>query len=188
VWIPDAADEPWTWRGDGGDEERMAFDRGAALVDVIHAAVGRETAAGARRPDDALPPATPPAIPPAIPPATWADASRAIELAETVPRSLVKGRAIDLHREEFSEIGTFKGTMASLGCAIVLGALFVLVVAAVLGVVASQMRQEGQELQRGLLRTLVGAWPFMVLAVMVLFLAIQVLPALLGLGRDDDAR
>jgi uncharacterized BrkB/YihY/UPF0761 family membrane protein len=78
--------------------------------------------------------------------------------------------------------------MASLGCAIVLGALFVLVVAAVLGVVASQMREEGQELQRGLLRTLVGAWPFMVLAVMVLFLAIQVLPALLGLGRDDDAR
>ena len=176
VWIPDAADEPWTWRGDGGDEERMAFDRGAALVDVIHAAVGRETAACARQPDDALPPAT------------WADASRAIELAETVPRSLVKGRAIDLHREEFSEIGTFKGTMASLGCAIVLGALFVLVVAAVLGVVASQMREEGQELQRGLLRTLVGAWPFMVLAVMVLFLAIQVLPALLGLGRDDDAR
>lgn len=176
VWVPDAADEPWTWTGDDGDEEQMAFDRGAALMEVVRAALGRDAAAAPHRPDEALPPAT------------WADASRAVELAETVPRSLIRGRAIDLHREEFSEIGTFKGTMASLGCAIVLGGLFVLVLAAVLGVVASQMKENGQELERGLLRTLVGAWPFAVLAVMVLFLAIQVLPVLMQLGRDDDGR
>ncbi len=176
VWIPDAADEPWTWRGDGGDEHRMAFDRAAALVDVVHAAVGTGAEAGPQRAEDALPPAA------------WADAARAIELAETVPRSLRRGRAIDLHREEFSEIGTFKGTMASAGCGIVLGALVVLLLAALLGVVASQLKNDDQEPQRAFLRQLIGAWPVAVLAVMVVFLLIQFLPVLTGLGRDDDGR
>lgn len=176
VWNPDAADEPWTWRGEGGVEEQMPFDRGGALVEVVRAVVSAGAGAPPRPSDESLPPAA------------WADASRAIELAETVPRSLLRGRAIDLHREEFSEIGTFKGTMASLGCAIVLGGLLVLVMAAVLGVVASQMKAEGQELQRGLLRTVVGAWPIAVLAVMLLFLAIQFLPVLTGISREDDGR
>ena len=44
---------------------------------------------------------------------TWAEAARTVELAETIDRSLSRGRTIDLHKEEFSDIGTFKGTMAS---------------------------------------------------------------------------
>jgi len=95
----EAADEPtrpWTWSGP--PVERLAFDTAACLLD--------RCAGGA--------------VGDGVPTATWADAARAVELAETVPRSLAKGRAIDLHREEFSELGTFRGTMASLGCAIVL--------------------------------------------------------------------
>ena len=54
------------------------------------------------------------------PPAIWPDAARTIELAETIPRSVKRGRGIDLHQEEFSELGTFRGTMASLGCGIII--------------------------------------------------------------------
>jgi predicted dehydrogenase len=123
-----------------------------------------------------------------LPPATWADASRAIELAETVPRSLARGRAIDLHREEFSEIGTFKGTMASLGCGIVLVGLLVMLLAAVAGVVLGQMKGNDQQPARDLLRQVVGAWPVVLLVLMLLFLAVQFLPALTGIDRNDDDR
>ena len=39
-----------------------------------------------------------------------------MELAETIDRSLHKGRTIELHYEDYTEEGTFKGTMTSLGC------------------------------------------------------------------------
>jgi hypothetical protein len=109
----------------------------------------------------------------AVPPASWADAARAIELAETVPRSLAKGRAIDLHKEEFSELGTFKGTMASLGCAIVLGALLLLMLATLVGGVAKEARW-------GFGEWIAGLWPIVVLSVLGIFLTLQLLPLLIG--------
>ena len=121
-----------------------------------------------------------------VPPASWPDAARALEIAETVPRSLARGRAIDLHHEEFSELGTFRGTMASLGCGIVLLALM-LVVAATL--VAGISREIGWEIGTAA----ANAWPVIVLVALVVFLALQLLPLLLGpdrpprSGRGPDA-
>ncbi len=53
----------------------------------------------------------------------WPDAAKSVELAETIDRSLKKGRTIELHQQEFSDISTFKGTMTSLGCGLLLLAL-----------------------------------------------------------------
>lgn len=117
---------------------------------------------------------TPPAPPPpnSLPPATWPDAARAIELAETVPRSLKRGRTIDLHQEEFSELGTFRGTMASLGCGIIMVGLLVLFLATLVGGVA---RAAGWEFAE----RLAGIWPYVILGTLLLFLALQLLPLLL---------
>jgi hypothetical protein len=154
VDIPDEphdsnARSPWTWSGDRTETE--PFDRGGIMLEELHRR---------RQP-------TP------IAPATWADAARAIELAETVPRSLARGRAIDLHQEEFSELGTFRGTMASLGCGLVLATLLLLVLATLLGGIAREAGWAWGE-------QIAGIWPWVVLVTLSLFLALQVLPLLIG--------
>jgi len=143
-----------------------SFDAGEAMLDVLRAACEAEQAE------------TPAQAVASTRAASWADAARAIELAESVPRSLAKGRSIDLHKEEFSEIGTFKGTMASLGCAIVLAGLFLLLLATLLGGIA---REAGWPL----VEQVAGAWPTAVLAVLGVFLALQLLPLLIGAGPAD---
>jgi predicted dehydrogenase len=149
VTIPDDSRLPWTWSGP--EPATAIFDRGAALLDVLHGDFSGDE----------------------VPPATWSDAARAIEVAETAPRSLAKGRSIELHQEEFSELGTFRGTMASLGCGLVLAALLVLVLATLVGGIA---RASGW----GWGERLAGIWPQVVLAVLGLFLALQFLPLLIG--------
>jgi len=144
-------DSLWTWTGDRS--ETLAFNRGALMLDELH-----------RRRE-----------PTTIAPAAWSDAARTIELAETVPRSLAKGRAIDLHQEEFTELGTFRGTMASLGCGLVLMTLLLLVLATLVGGIAREAGWEWGE-------RIAGIWPQVVLAALGLFLALQVLPLLIGAG------
>ena len=159
IEAPDDPTSDWTWNGEA---HRGGFDRGAATLTALDAALG----VGSPNDTDA------------IPPASWSDAARAIELAETVPRSLARGRSIDLHREEFSDLGTFKGTMASLGCGLIMVALFVVIVATV---VAGVAREFGWTAAGGL----VDAWPVIVLLVLGLFLALQIIPFLLGGGNSD---
>ncbi len=144
-------DSLWTWTGDR--TETLTFNRGALMLDELHRSREATT----------------------IAPAVWSDAARAIELAETVPRSLAKGRAIDLHQEEFTELGTFRGTMASLGCGLVLMTLLLLVLATLVGGIAREAGWEWGE-------RIAGIWPQVVLAVLGLFLALQVLPLLIGAG------
>lgn len=155
--IPDGPDAAWTLRqtpsgGSAKPPETLAFDRPRAVLATL-----RRPPTGAADP---------------IPPATWADACRSIELAETVPRSVAKGRGIDLHQEEFSEIGTFKGTMASLGCGIVLAGLVLLILATLVGGIA---RETGWAFGE----QVAGAWPWIVLSVLVVFLALQIIPVLI---------
>ena len=107
-----------------------------------------------------------------IPPATWPDAARTIELAETIPRSVKRGRGIDLHQEEFSELGTFRGTMASLGCGIIMVGLFIVFVATLVGGVA---RAAGWDFGE----RLASIWPYAILTTLLLFLVLQFLPFLL---------
>ena len=107
-----------------------------------------------------------------IPPAMWPDAARTIELAETIPRSVKRGRGIDLHQEEFSELGTFRGTMASLGCGIIMIGLFIVFIATLVGGVARAARWDFGE-------RLASIWPYVILATLLLFLVLQFLPFLL---------
>jgi len=172
VDVPEEPGLPWTWT-EGTHVETAGFDPGGMMLDQLR----RQTAA----------PSQPVSVGhhvagilvERIPAATWPDAARAVELAETVPRSLAKGRSIDLHQEEFSEIGTFRGTMASLGCGLVLGALALLVIATLVGGVA---RAAGW----GFAERIAGAWPRIVLAALGLFLALQLLPLLVGSARRPD--
>lgn len=163
LFAPDGSEE---WTGSPPLPPPEPFHRGTVILDELSRATGLDA----------------PPAPTVVPPATWTDAARALEIAETVPRSLARGRAIDLHHEEFSELGTFRGTMASLGCGIVLVAL-VVVVAATL--VAGISREVGWQFGT----TLANAWPLLVLTALVAFLALQLLPLLLGPERrrgDED--
>lgn len=58
------------------------------------------------------------------------DGTRAMEVSEAAARSLRKGRTIDLAYEEMSELGNFKSVMTSVGCALLLGTILLLFVAA----------------------------------------------------------
>lgn len=175
VEIPDDWSQPWRWLQPGVTVESPHFDPGGAILGVLDAALGR----------DAVPPASGEAtVPPAsgedtMPPASWADASRAIELADTVPRSLTRGRGIDLHQEEFSELGTFRGTMASLGCGIILAALLLVVMATLVGGIANEFGWDfgGR---------LAGTWPIVALVVLGGFLVLQFLPMLVAGSRRHE--
>jgi myo-inositol 2-dehydrogenase/D-chiro-inositol 1-dehydrogenase len=101
-------------------------------------------------------------------PSRWPDAARAIELAETIDRSLAKGRTINLHQQEFSDVSTFKGLMTSVGCALLIGSLLVAVAAVV---VANFLKHAGA----GQAARLVGAVPYVIVVLMGLFLAMQLL-------------
>ena len=118
-----------------------------------------------------------------IPPAIWPDAARTIELAETIPRSVKRGRGIDLHQEEFSELGTFRGTMASLGCGIIMAGLFILFLATLVGGVA---RAAGWSFGE----RLAAIWPYAILTTLILFLILQLLPFLLpkDSGNSDESK
>ena len=172
LWIPDDWSEPATCSLPGQPEEHLAVDAAQAMLGLLTAQVAGSRA---RRPA-AAEPAT---DPDAVPPATWADAARAIELADTVPRSLAKGRAIDLHQEEFSELGTFRGTMASLGCGIIIAALVLVVVAALVGGLA-------HEFGWGFGGWLAGTWPIVALVALGGFLLLQLLPIVVAGGREHE--
>jgi hypothetical protein len=66
-------------------------------------------------------------------PDMWLEASRSVELAETIDRSLDRGRVIELHHDDFSEESTFKGTMAAMGCGLLLVAAIVMATGSVAG-------------------------------------------------------
>lgn len=91
---------------------------------------------------------------------TWTDACRAIELADSIQRSLEKGRTVELHYENYTEQGTFKGQMTSLGCGLLWGSLVVLII----GVVAAGFRLP-----------LADYWPQLLLVVLSAFLLLQLL-------------
>ncbi|MGD9644756.1 MAG: hypothetical protein AB7U73_03530 [Pirellulales bacterium] len=90
----------------------------------------------------------------------WSDAARAIELADSIDRSLKKSRTVDLYNEDFTEQGTFKGTMTSLGCGLLLLSLGVLVV----GVAGVTMGVRWA-----------AYWPHTLAVVLIAFLTLQLL-------------
>ncbi len=56
---------------------------------------------------------------------------RAMELAEAAERSLKRGRTVEMHYDEISELSSFKASMTSIGCALVLLSLVLYVLSRV---------------------------------------------------------
>ena len=90
----------------------------------------------------------------------WVDAARAVELAETIDRSLAKSRMIELYYEDYTEEGTFKGTMTSVGCGLLIFGLILLGAVAI----ADQL---GVPHLKG--------WPYALVALLGVFLLLQLL-------------
>jgi predicted dehydrogenase len=109
------------------------------------------------------------------PAADWNDAARSVELAEAIDRSLAKGRTIELHNEDFTDIGTFKGTMTSLGCGLLLAGLCLLFVVGVVEVVA---RKAGF----AKLADALWSWPYWLVGFLVVFLLLQLVLKLAAPG------
>jgi hypothetical protein len=90
----------------------------------------------------------------------WIDACRAVELADSIQRSLEKGRTVELHYEDYTEEGTFKGTMTSLGC----GLLWISGMVLIAGAIAASFRLP-----------LANYWPHLLLLALGIFLLLQLL-------------
>ncbi len=113
---------------------------------------------------------------PIIKAATWSEACRDIEMAETIDRCLKRGRTVDLHHEDFTEENTFKGTMTSLGCGLLVGGVsLVFAVGIAQGICKAFGWRAGAEL--------FGKWPYLLLGFLFLFLVLQ---GLLVLTKKPD--
>ena len=106
----------------------------------------------------------------------WTEAIRDIELAEAIPRSLVRGRTIEVQHEQPTEEGTFKGLMTSLGCGLLLIGLGAIVVLAILDAVAQANNWRA-------FAAVLRPWPLVMCGVFGVFLAFQVL---LRLTKRED--
>jgi hypothetical protein len=108
---------------------------------------------------------------------TWGSATRALEVVDAVELSLQKGRTIEVYQQQLTEQLAFRGTMAALGCGLLLVGSLVMLVAAVAG---------GADwvLQRPVMRS----WPIVVLAVLAFFLFLQVVPWLASRQRARRVR
>jgi hypothetical protein len=98
---------------------------------------------------------------------TWDAATRAMEVVDAAELSLEKGRTIDVYQQQLTERLAFRGTMAALGCGLLVVGFLAIVLVTLLG---------GAEGALG--RRLLPAWPLAVLAVLALFLVLQVIPLL----------
>ena len=98
---------------------------------------------------------------------TWAAATRAMEVVDAVELALQKGRTIEVFQQQLTERLAFRGTMAAMGCGLLLLAFFAVVAVAMLG------GAEGIVQQR-----LLPSWPLILLAVLAFFLFLQAIPML----------
>lgn len=71
----------------------------------------------------------------------WPQACRSVEIADAIPRSLRRGRTVDILDEQHSEEQSFKGIMAAGGCAVLLAVLVVMLVLALVDGLAMPHRQ-----------------------------------------------
>jgi hypothetical protein len=96
----------------------------------------------------------------------WVDAARAVEMAESIDRCLKKGRTVELYNETYTEAGTFKGTMTTLGCGLLIAGIGLALFAAIVQQVARMMGWDR-------LAELTRHWPYFLLGVLVVFLVLQ---------------
>jgi hypothetical protein len=98
---------------------------------------------------------------------TWDTATRAMEVLDAVTLSLEKGRTIDVFQQQLTERLAFRGTMAAIGCGVLLIGFAAIVLVALLG---------GFEVAAG--QRLIPSWPLVLLGLLAFFLLLQVVPLL----------
>jgi predicted dehydrogenase len=108
---------------------------------------------------------------------TWNTATRAMEVVDAIELSLEKGRTLDVHQQQLTERLAFRGTMAALGCGLLLVGFGVLTLVTLFGTA------EGNDN-----RKLFSGWSIGLLAVLAFFLLLQCAPLLVAKKkRSDDA-
>jgi hypothetical protein len=111
---------------------------------------------------------------------TWDAATRAMEVVDAAELSLQKGRTIEVFQQQLTERLAFRGTMAAIGCGLLLVAFAAVVVATLLGGLnffgtgAHEPGINGAE--EG--TRLIPFWSLALLAVLAFFLLLQVVPFL----------
>jgi hypothetical protein len=100
---------------------------------------------------------------------TWDAATRAMEVVDAADLSLQKGRTIEVFQQQLTERLAFRGTMAAMGCGLILVAFMVLVGVGILGGVEGLGR-----------RHIVNSWSIVLLALLAFFLLLQAVPFLAG--------
>ena len=103
---------------------------------------------------------------------TWEAATRDMEVVDAVELSLQKGRTIEVFQQQLTEQLAFRGTMAAIGCGLLLVAFFAVVAVAMLGGAEGILQQR-----------LAPAWPLLLLAVLAFFLLLQAIPMLVQKPR-----
>jgi hypothetical protein len=108
---------------------------------------------------------------------TWEAATRAMEVADAVELSLERGRTIDVFQQQLTERLAFRGTMAALGCGLLMVGFVAIMLVTILGGVERQGRAP-----------LVPGWPVVLLAMLSFFLFLQVVPLLVQRSRASTSK
>lgn len=107
---------------------------------------------------------------------TWDKATRAMEVVDAVELSLQKDRTIEVHQQQLTEQLAFRGTMAALGCGLLLLGTVVMIVASIAG---------------GFnwlpLRPMIRSWHIVLLGVLAFFLLLQFVPLLVSKRRRQKS-
>lgn len=105
---------------------------------------------------------------------TWDIATRTMEVVDAIELSLQKGRTIEVFQQQLTEKLAFRGTMAALGCGLLLIAFLVVVAIAVLGGAEGIVGEK-----------ILPAWPLLLLAALAFFLLLQAVPLLVTKRASD---
>ena len=112
----------------------------------------------------------------------WFQACQSIDLLDAVQRSLVKGRTIELHFEDYSSDATFKGRMSAIGCSVLMLGLLT----CMFGFVSDMFGGIYMNVVGKKLPPVSRWWPGLLLAGLLVFLLIQVLPKFFPEPADRD--
>jgi hypothetical protein len=98
---------------------------------------------------------------------TWDAATRAMEVVDATELSLQKGRTIEVFQQQLTERLAFRGTMAAIGCGLILVAFLAVVAVGLLGGAEGIVKQK-----------IAPSWSIVLLAVLAFFLLLQAVPFL----------
>ncbi len=108
---------------------------------------------------------------------TWEKATQSMEVVDAIELSLQKGRTIEVHQQQLTEQLAFRGTMAAMGCGLLLVGFAVIVFATLMGGIETMVDKK-----------LIPSWPIVLLAVLAFFLLLQAVPLLIPKRKRDRMR